>query len=202
MSIIVCDSNHTMYTLLTRKELAKTKRKIFKKDQVLFRENDVCQYVGIVESGELVIRTISNNGKEVIYAKVKDGQLFGNNLIFADDKRYKGDVIAFKDGTVILIDEKTMLEILQKNNKFLLAYLNEQANIVKDLNSRIKLLSKDSIEDRFLFYLKEHNNYIKYDSITSLSKEIGVQRETLSRLISRLKKDNVIIQIDNIIKRA
>lgn len=191
-----------MNKLLTNEEIAKLKIKDFKKDDVLFRENDICHYVGIVETGELIIRTINDEGKELIYAKVKEGQLFGNNLIFADDKKYKGDVIASKDGTVLLINEKTMLEILQNNNKFLSSYLNEQANIVKDLNSKIKLLSKDSAKERFLFYLKEHNNHIEYDSITSLSKEIGIQRETLSRLISKLKKENIVIQIENIIKRA
>lgn len=191
-----------MNTLLTKKELLKINRKNLKKGQILFRENDICKYVGIVERGEIVIKTIDESGKEIIYAKISKGSCFGNNLIFSNDKKYKGDVIALLDSSILLIDEKQMLTILKENSAFLLAYLKEQSNNIKDQNMRIKLLSIDSIEERFLFFLKENNNIIKYSSITSLAKEIGVQRETLSRLISKLVKSNVIIKDTNIIKRV
>ena len=191
-----------MNTLLSNKELKKVINKSLKTNDIIFRENDICHYVGIVTNGELTIRSINSDGKEIIYAKIKKGQCFGNNLIFSDEKKYKGDVIATKNSEVILLDEKLMLEVLKNNSAFLIAYLNEQANVIKELNSRIKLLSMDYAYERFMFYLKEHNNKIEYTSITSLSKELNIQRETLSRLVSKLKRDKQIIIINNIIKRT
>lgn len=191
-----------MYRLLTEKEIAKLKTKNLKKDDVLFREGDFCHYACIVIDGEIIIRTIDDNGNEIIFAKVNKGQIFGNNLIFSKDRKYKGDVIATKDTKVLFIGEKELLNVLQTNTKFLSAYLSEQANITKELNSKIKLSSISSAKERFMFYLKEHNNSIEYTSITSLSKELGLQRETLSRLLSKLKKEKIVIVSNNKIKRG
>ena len=190
-----------MYRLLTEKERTELKTKDLKKDDVLFREGDVCHYACIVLDGEIIIRTIDDSGNEIIFAKTKKGQIFGNNLLFSSDKKYKGDVIATKDTKVLFIGKKELLNILQTNTQFLIAYLSEQANITKELNSKIKLSSLSSAKERFMFYLKEHNNNIEYTSITSLSKELGLQRETLSRLLSKLKKEKVVSVSNNKIKR-
>lgn len=191
-----------MYRLLTEKERTELKTKDLKKDDVLFREGDICHYACIVLDGEIIIRTIDDNGNEIIFAKTKKGQIFGNNLLFSNDKKYKGDVIATRDTKVLFIEEKELLNILQTNTQFLIAYLSEQANITKELNSKIKLSSISSAKERFMFYLKEHNNNIEYTSITSLSKELGFQRETLSRLLSKLKKEKVVNVSNNKIKRG
>lgn len=191
-----------MYRLLTEKERTELKTKDLKKDDVLFREGDVCHYACIVLDGEIIIRTIDDSGNEIIFAKTKKGQIFGNNLLFSNDKKYKGDVIATRDTKVLFIEEKELLNILQTNTQFLIAYLSEQASITKELNSKIKLSSISSAKERFMFYLKEHNNNIEYTSITSLSKELGFQRETLSRLLSKLKKEKVVNVSNNKIKRG
>lgn len=191
-----------MYRLLTENEITKLKAKNLKKDDVLFREGDICHYACIVLDGEIIIRTIDDSGNEIVFAKTKKGQIFGNNLLFSNDKKYKGDVIATKDTKVLFIEEKELINILQTNIQFLIAYLSEQANIAKELNSKIKLSSLSSAKERFMFYLKEHNNSIEYASITSLSKELGLQRETLSRHLSKLKKEKIIIVSNNTIKRG
>ena len=56
-----------MYSLLNREE--KQKLKIIKthKDQLIFREDEDCEYAGIVVSGQISIRSYNLNGKEVIY---------------------------------------------------------------------------------------------------------------------------------------
>ena len=43
-----------------------------------------------------------------------------------------------------------------------------------------------------MFLLHENNGRLPYQSITSLASELGAERETLSRLISRLSKEGTI----------
>lgn len=191
-----------MYNYLTTEELNRITAKSYKKDDVLFLENDICEYAGIVIKGQLIIKSYSLEGKEIIYNIINENEMFGNNLLFSNEPLYKGNVVALKDTNVALIDKEHLLEILKNNDDFLMAYLAKQANNTKNLNEKIKLLSFSSAEERFLYYLKSHSNVIKYNTVTSLAKELSLQRETLSRLLSRLEKNNIITITENEIKRS
>ena len=85
-----------MYNLLNPKEKEKLTIVDIKKDQLLFHENEVCVSVALVISGQIIIRSIDLNGKEIIYNIINEGGIFANNLLFSNDKRYKGDVIVTK----------------------------------------------------------------------------------------------------------
>lgn len=190
-----------MYNTLTNKQLASLKHVYLEEGQVLFHETDECKRVGIVISGTIKIVSHTNSGNEIIYNVLKQGNIFGNNLLFSNDVKYKGDVIAQSKSEILLISKEEMLKLLKTNDAFLEKYLLIEAENTKKLNSKIKLLSFDSSEERLLFYLKENNNNVSYSSITELAKELGLQRETLSRLISKLVKGKIITNQNKKIRR-
>ena len=186
--------------LLTEKEKRHIKYINLKKSQTLFFENDLCLDIGIMISGEVTIKSYLNDGKEIIYNILKKGDIFGNNLIFSSNPYYKGNIIASTDCEIGLISKEDLLYIFNKNETFLKEYLKIQSNFSKSLNNRIKLLSIDSAKERLLFYLHENKNEINFDSITSLAAELYLSRESLSRTISKLKKDRYIIKDKKIIR--
>ena len=169
------------------------------KDDILFRENDLCEYIGIVTNGRLMIVSYLENGKEVIYNEPKKDDIFGNNLIFSSNPYYRGDIIALQDSDIILIHKDNLIYLLKHNNDFLLEYLKIQSNFAKDLNNRIKLLAIDSAKERLKYYLHTNNNQISYDSVSSLAKNLYIQRETLSRVLTSLEKDKTILRKDRTI---
>lgn len=176
--------------------LTKEERKIghlfkFKKEQILFHEDDECFYVGIVIKGEIKISSYTLSGQEIIFNIIKENQMFGNNLLFSQKPYYRGSVIAINDGEIILFDKDNLLKILQNNKEFLSVYLYLQAEFSKSLNSTIKLLSLNSAEERLFYYLKEHHP-LKIKSISSLADSLYLSRETTSRLISKLIKEKKI----------
>ena len=189
-----------MYNLLSSKEKEKLTIVDIKKDQLLFHENEVCVSVALVISGQIIIRSIDLNGKEIIYNIINEGGIFANNLLFSNDKRYKGDVIATQKSKVALLSEDNLIEILMNNVVFLRSYLSVQAENIKQINFMVKLLSLDSARERFIYYLEYHHRLIEIESITRLSKELSLTRETLSRLISSLIKEKIIIKEKQIIK--
>lgn len=162
------------------------------KNTTLFREGEKCESIAIVVSGEIKISSFSFKGEELIYNILKKNEVFGNNLIFSDDPFYKGDVIATKESVVVSLNRINLLNLLQSNKDFLLSYLNVQSNFGKKLNSTIKMLSYSSAEERFRFYLFQNGGEITYDSVTSLAGVLQIKRETLSRLLTKLEKENVI----------
>ena len=177
---------------LSKEELKSLKIVELHKGTTLFLEDDECKNVGIVKSGELIIKSFLKSGKEITYNVIEPGSMFGNNLIFSSMPKYRGDVVAEKDSEIYLLSKETLLGLLSKNQKFLLAYLNYQSDFSKSLNLQIKLLSLDSAKDRFEYYLTFNKNIIRYKSISELARKLFLSRETLSRLISQMSKNKDI----------
>lgn len=183
---------NNILSLLTKQEQSLLEVKSVFKGAYLFREGELCSKVSIVVSGGVKIASMHYSGNEVVFNILEKGEIFGNNLVFSDQPIYKGDVIATQDSTIVSIPKDNLTRILRSNKEFLIAYLNIQSNFGKKLNSTIKMLSMSSAEDRFMFYLHEHSNEIEYDSVTDLADILNITRETLSRLLTKLEKENII----------
>ncbi len=187
-----------LFELLTKEDIKLSRLLKYKKEQILFNEDDECLYVGIVVKGEIKIASFTLSGQEIVYNIVKEGQMFGNNLIFSNYPHFRGTVIASSDGELILISKENLLKILQSNLSFLEAYLSSQAEFSKRLNNTIKLLSLSSAEERLLYYLKQ-NNPLKIKSISSLSESLYLSREATSRLVSKMVKEGKINRNGNML---
>lgn len=181
---------------LTSKEKSLLLINRYKEGTRICIQGDECHYVYYVLEGE--IKIISNEG--ITYNYVKEKKMFGNNLLFSSNPKYKGNVIANKDTTLYLFNKKTLIYLLQNNIEFLLEYLKIQGDFGKELNDEIKLLSLNNVEDRLLFYINKNKGIIKYKNITSLSKTLLVSREALSRTITKLVNNKIIIKDKKTIK--
>lgn len=177
---------------LNKKERELLKICHYKKGSTIFKEGEECNNVAIIVKGEIRIVSYSFFGKEIVFNVLRKNDLFGNNLLFSSDPTYKGDVISETDSTIVLIAKDDLLKLFNSNQNFLLDYMRIQSDFGKNLNSRIKLLSHDSAYERLDYYLFINNNEIKFKSVASLASILGLKRETLSRLLSKLEKENVI----------
>lgn len=180
--------------VLNEKEKERLIYKELRKGETLFYENDCCGEIGIVKYGKLLITSYPENGNPIIYNRLKEDDMFGNNLLFSSQPFYKGDVIAESDSGIILIKKDVLIGFLEENTDFLLTYLQIQADSGKRLHSRIRLLSIDSAQERFITYLRENGNKITYSSVSDLADDLFIRRETLSRLLSKLIKNKVVIK--------
>ena len=187
--------------LLSNKEKKTLIIKSLKKDDILFYELDLCECIGIILEGSVNITSYLEDGKQIIYNIINKDGIFGNNLLFSSNPYFKGDIQANCDTKIALIYKNNLIKLLQSNEQFLIEYIKHQSNFAKQLNSRIKLLSIDNAKERFYYYLHENNNIINIESVSELSRNLNLQRETVSRLLSKLIKENKIIKTKNIIRR-
>ena len=162
------------------------------KNNVIFHEGDVCETIGIIISGKVDIISYSFEGKELLINSLKAGEIFGNNLIFSSEPVYRGDVIAQEKSVIAIINKENLVYLLQNNKDFLNLYLKAQSDKAKLLTSRIQLLSLVNAEERLFYYASKNDNVIVYKNVTTLAATIGVQRETLSRLLTSLIKRHLI----------
>ena len=177
--------------------LSKQEHKLVKgyqvsKNSIIFHEGDECESIGIIISGKVEIVSYSFNGKELQLNSLKAGDMFGNNLLFSSQPVYRGDIVAKEKCVIALINKENLMFLLQNNKEFLNIYLNMQSDSAKALNARIQLLSLVNAEERLFYYASKNNNQIIFKNVTTLAATLGVQRETLSRLLTSLVKRHLI----------
>lgn len=171
------------------------KRVTYKKNQIVFNEGDICNYIGLVETGNITITTYTYNEKEYEINNISDNGIFGQFIIFGSSK-YLGTAIATKNTTVIQIKKKELLELL-KNQKFSENYLTLISNINLKTQQKIKLLTQKEIRDKIMFLLFENKKITESNKLYINSKEklalfLNITRPSLSRELSLMKKDNLI----------
>lgn len=161
-----------------------------KKGDVFLKEGDNPHNVYFVISGIVKISSFSSHGDEELINILQQGDIFANALAFSGTHLY-GDVIAMDNAVVASIDESSIIEIFSTNQAFLKAYLNILSEKTISLQMRVKLLSKRTIEERLIFYLETHNRKLK-KNISTLSMILLCPRPSLSRSVSKLKREGII----------
>ena len=181
-----------LLNVLSKKEHQLVKGYQIAKGNIIFHEGDACESIGVIISGKVDIVSYSFQGKEMLINSLKAGELFGNNLIFSSSPIYKGDVIAKEKAVIAFINKEDLVTLLQNNREFLELYLQAQSDKAKLLTARIQLLSFPNAEERLFYYASKNHNVIEYKNVTTLAATIGVQRETLSRLLTSLTERHLI----------
>ena len=162
------------------------------KNSVIAHEGDNCENIGIIVSGKVDIVSYAFKGKEMLLNSLKAGDIFGYNLIFSSEPIYRGDVIAKEKCVIAFINKENLIFLLQNNQDFLKLYLQAQSDFGKSLNARIQLLSFTNAEERLFYFASKNDNVIIFKNVTALATQIGIQRETLSRLLTSLVKRHLI----------
>jgi len=162
------------------------------KNSIIAHEGDACEHVGIIVSGKVDIISYAFKGKEMLLNSLKAGDVFGNNLIFSSEPVYRGDVVAKEKCVIAFINKENLINLLQNNQEFLKLYLKAQSDFGKSLNARIQLLSFTNAEERLVYYASKNDNVIVFKNVTTLAQTIGIQRETLSRLLTSLVERHLI----------
>ena len=181
-----------LLNVLSKKEHQMVKGYQIAKGNIIFHEGDVCESIGIIISGKIDIVSYSVQGKELLINSLKAGDIFGNTLLFSSSPIYKGDVIAKEKCVVAFINKENLVYLLQNNSEFLDLYLQAQSDKAKLLTARIQLLSFPNAEERLFYYASRNHSIIEFKNVTTLAATLGVQRETLSRLLTNLVERHLI----------
>ena len=182
----------TLLSLLKKQEGIKPQILPLRKGDILCHEGEVCHGVYLVLKGAVKISSYALNGEEIIYNYVEEGGIFGNNLVFASDPSFRGNVIAAKVGEIVFISKDQLVHLLQSDKEFLKEYLRLQSDFGKNLNAKLKLLSFSLAEDRLVFYLQQQGKSVTFGRVSALAESLFMKRETLSRLLHRMEAEGKI----------
>mgnify|MGYP002522469094 CR=1 FL=1 len=159
-------------------------KKTFYNKELIINNNLSRKQICLITYGKANIMKTDINGNTTILRDLKVNDIF-SNLFFqnTEDDIY---VISNKITEVIFIDYYSILKNCSKKCPF----------HNKKQNEKIELLSKRTVRERFLFFLKQRMNANKVFKVTTsykaIAEYISVDRSNLMREINKLEKDKFI----------
>lgn len=166
---------------------------------VIAEEGDKSLRMGIILSGRVLIKAFTSGGKHFTLNALKEGEIFGDMLIFSTEyNSYPGTLITEGKTKIAFINHDLFKRLILEDKNLLLNFLSLVSNKAVKMNYKSKLLSQDSVRDKIIFYLhqekrKQKGNVIKLNMTKEeLANILFIQRPSLSRELIKMKKDGLI----------
>jgi CRP-like cAMP-binding protein len=181
--------------------VAKTRR--YAKDDAVFHADESGDVFFLIREGQVKVTMTSPEGKEIILSILGAGDFFGEMALF-DNAPRSATVIAIEPLEVVSIWRTDFLHILSENFSIAQKVLAELSKRLRDASQRIESLATMDVYGRlarfFLDLAKQSgkslaNDYVAVTRPThqAIANMIGTSRETVSRLIHELMKQDLLL---------
>ena len=181
--------------------VAKTRR--YAKDDAVFHADEIGDVFYLIREGQVKVTMISPEGKEIILSILAAGDFFGEMALFDNEPR-SATVIAIEPLEVVSIWRSDFLHILSENFGITQKVLGELSKRLRHASNRIESLATMDVYGRlarfFLDLARQSGKVLDNDYIAvirpthqAIANMIGTSRETVSRLIHDLMKQNLLL---------
>jgi CRP/FNR family transcriptional regulator, cyclic AMP receptor protein len=181
--------------------VAKTRR--YNKDDVIFHADESGDVFCVIREGKVKITMISPEGKEIILSMMGPGDFFGEMALLDDEPR-SATVVAMEPLEVVTIWRTDFLEIMKDNFGITKKIMAELSRRVRRMSNRIESLATMDVYGRlarfFLDLATQQGKLLDsgYVAVTrpthqAIANMIGTSRETVSRLIHELMRQNLLV---------
>ena len=181
--------------------VAKTRR--YAKDDVIFHESESGDVFFLIREGKVKVTMISPEGKEIILSMLGPGDFFGEMALLDDEPR-SATVVAMEPLDLLTIWRSDFLQILQENFSITRKILAEISRRLRKMSTRAESLATMDVYGRlarfFLDLAKEsgkplENGFVAITRPThqAIANMIGTSRETVSRLIHDLMRQDLLL---------
>ena len=173
---------------------------MFEGEQVFLMEQDWGETIYILQSGIAKVRTYTSDGVEVIISLLGEGEIFGE-IAAIDSSTRTADVVSLTHGYLLKLRSGPFVSLLKNEASFALSLYNLQSSRLRELNQRFAIQTSDATTRilNTISYLARKNsltNDVKGALPVLPQSEIGIisglSRETTSRVLTKLKKRNII----------
>ncbi len=181
--------------------VAKSRR--YAKDDVVFHADESGDVFCLIKEGQVKVTMISPEGKEIILSMLGPGDFFGEMALLDNEPR-SATVVATEALEIVTIWRNDFLQILSENFSITKKVLAELSRRLRNASNRIESLATMDVYGRlarfFLELARENGKVLEngYVAVTrpthqSIANMIGTSRETVSRLIHDLMKQNLLL---------
>jgi CRP-like cAMP-binding protein len=177
------------------KSLSRTKK--YHQGEVLFSAQEKANGFFYVESGEIRVYKMDENGREVEVVRLGPGDFLGEAIVFVSSE-FPFFAQAVKDSEVLFFDRTTILRAMETNPsvaKFFVSLLAQKCVV---LSRRVESLGLLTVRQRLIQYLLSNcpgglQCVIELKVKKSeLAKILGTVGETLSRNLKQMQEEGLI----------
>lgn len=168
-------------------------------DIIRFRGDHINEIYVILE-GFLVTEMLNNSGEIAKLERLETGEVLATAFIFGNHRQMPMDVLAKEEVTLFILDKENLVELLTENRIIM-------DNFIADISNRTQYFTKQiwdnfnnkTIAEKLNYYIKLQKNNTNVitlsNSVKELAEKFQVTRPSLSRIISKYIKNNILEKI-------
>jgi CRP/FNR family transcriptional regulator, polysaccharide utilization system transcription regulator len=198
---LYCD-NSNCKSFLSQDEMAVLENKKsqveFLANEVIFKQGALNPHIFLIYSGYVKVYIETGKTKRLNIYVAKKGDFISLSGLFNSNK-HKYSASAFTDSTLCILDKKTVYDILNSNNRFLLfitAHAIETENRLIDVVTNISIKQMRGKLATALLYLTNEDyfqqNLTQYSTRQDLAEFAGITVENTVTLLKEFERDNII----------
>ena len=166
-------------------------------ESIAFRGDEV-KGLYIILKGTLITEMLTEEGNIIKIEELVPSDVIASAFIFGKRNSFPVDLSAKDKAEILFIERKEFLKLLFSQEKILENFLNEISNKTQLLTSKIwNSFNNKTIKKKFCDYVKKNqkNNLFSIQNLGALAEFFGVERPSLSRVLSELVKDEKLERI-------
>ena len=136
-----------------------TRPRTFEKGEIIAKEGDLCNAIGIISEGQIAVQKISTSGEFATIALLSEGDFFGADIIYSSNNTYQTTLETMKTSKVRFISKDVMNKIMDQCPTVKDNFLRILSDRVSYQNRRIELLSQKTLREKVAYYLIELYNH-------------------------------------------
>ena len=157
----------------------------------MLNPGDPCRALMVLVEGQAEARMTGEEGREVLVDHLKAPMLLAPAFLFATPNIVPVEVNAVTDCAVWHINREAFFEFMQHEPNVLRAFLEILSERGRFLSKKMRTFAVNSLRNRVVEYI-EANGCIT--SVVAAAQELGVTRPSLSRVLSEMLDEGVVIK--------
>jgi len=172
------------------------------KKNVILQEGDTGNALYVILEGSVKISYYAPDGREIILSILRSGDFFGE-IALLDNQPRSATVTTLEHSKLVQIRHKEFNRLLLDRPHLTLKILQEVANRLRQTNQVLERFCTMDVPHRLYNFLKETcckegaptvngQTIISLPTHQIIADQLSTSRETISRAVGALKKDNII----------
>ena len=157
-----------------------------KKKQILIRENEIQYSIAFIYSGLVRSYFINENGKEINNSFFSENEFVTDYLSFIKQQKTKYTFECLEDCTLISIPFETVETAYDKYKNFANFGRKIAEWALENRTKKYESFLYETAEERYLRFIDENKSILNRISLSHLASYLGIERQSLSRIRSRI----------------
>jgi len=201
--------SNSIISLLSKEEkkqlFSESKVKTYSTGHILFNQGDYAKCMYLVTKGKVTLFRLMPDGTEKLFKVFMSGDLIAEVAMFLTTKEYPMTAKIEQETELNIFHHEAIINIIMQSPELSIKIISYMGNKINHLMNTLNILTQVNANQRFIMKLAEIYNAQSlcegkvYLTVTKklLATQLGMTPETLSRVINKLKTNNLLEESGN-----